>query len=448
MTRARFVTSEEHASRRSAFLAALRELGGAAALVPAATPAVRTHDVEYRYRQDSDFHWLTGFDEPGSYALFLPDHPEHEYVLFVRPRDPAREVWDGARAGTDGAVNEFGAKAAFDASALSDLLPKFLEGRTALVSSLGRTPELDSLLVGLVRKFRMQRRLGAPGPTTLVDLSPILHERRMRKTEAELAALRKAATIAAAAHVRAMEIAAPGMFEYELEAEIERVFRAEGAFGPAYPPSGGSGPHACTLHWVENDRRIGDAELVLVDAGCEVESYASDITRTFPASGAFTAEQREIYEFVLEAQHAAFGEVRPGKTIWDVHMSAVRVLTAGLIRIGAIPLGFDEAITKEAWKPFYMHRTSHWLGLDVHDLGDYKADGDWRPLEPGMVLTVEPGLYLRDQEGLPERYGWIGVRIEDDLLVTAGEPEILTSGVPKSVPELSAIVGRARTSAR
>jgi len=437
------ISSEVYARRRAGFLDELRRRGSCVALLPSAPVSNRSNDVDYEFRQDSDFHYLTGFDEPGSFALFAPDHPEHEFVLFVRPRDSEREVWDGYRSGIEGAIRDHAAGMAFEASALESVFSRYAERRSILVAPIGRSASFDSLLTGIVARFRQQGRLGIPGPATLTDLAPILHEMRVRKSEEELAELRLAAEIGSAAHVRAMEIARPGMWEHEIESEIEHVFRKRGAFGPSYPSIVGSGANSCVLHYNSNGRRIEAGDMVLVDAGCEVEFYASDITRTWPIDGRFSREQREVYEICLDAQKAAISVVQPGRRFVEPHEAALQVLVEGMIRIGLLKDSPESAIEKESYKPFSMHRTSHWLGLDVHDVGDYKHGEEWRPLEPGMVITVEPGIYVRESPEVEPRWWNIGVRIEDDIVITGTGGSILTDGAPKEVSQIESLVGRA-----
>lgn len=432
-------------SRLESFLQAI---GNAVAIIPSSPVRNRTHDLDFEYRQDSDFYYLTGFKEPEAVLLLAPQHPEHRVVLFVRPRDPERETWDGRRAGTEGAVNDHGADAAYPIDQMDAILPLFLENQSTLYYRFGRHGDFDERVMGWLGKVRAKARQGITAPTQMVDPSVILHEHRLKKSPEEIALLRRSAEIAAEAHVRAMQVAAPGMAEYELQAEIEYVFKKRGAMGPAYGSIVGGGNNACILHYVENDAKLKDGDLVLIDAGAEVQFYASDITRTFPVNGRFSPAQREIYELVLQAQREAIAQVQPGRPYNLMHETAVRVLTEGLVRLGLLQGEVDDLIAAEEFKRFYMHKTGHWLGIDVHDVGSYKIEGEWRQLEPGMVLTIEPGLYIPEgSEGVDPKYWGIGVRIEDDVLVTPTGHEVLTHGVPKAIDEIERLMASRRPAA-
>lgn len=431
-------------ARRERFLAAL---GHGVAILPAAPTRIRSNDSDHRYRADSDVLYLTDFAEPEAVAVFAPRHPEHQFVLFVRPRDPEREVWDGRRAGVDGAVAEYGADAAFPISELDARLPEYIDGCERVAYRLGHDETFDRRMIELFTAYRTTRRAKAPGPHSFVDPGEIVHEMRLRKSPDEVAIMRHAATTSAEAHVAAMAAAMPGQYEYELEALIEYTFRRRGANGPAYPSIIGSGANATILHYIENSRRIEDGDLVLVDAGGEFGNYASDITRTWPASGRFSAEQRAIYEIVLESQIEAIDRVRPGISQHEIHEGVVRTLTSGLVQLGLLPGTVDDAIEHGTYKTFYMHKTGHYLGMDVHDVGNYKSGDTWRPLEEGMVITIEPGLYIAaDCETVGPAWRGIGVRIEDDVLVTADGHEVLSSAAPKHVADLERIVGSAAVS--
>ena len=428
-----------HQSRRRRYLAAL---GMDVAVLPASPARVRSNDSEYRYRPDSDLYYLTGFPEPEAVAVFAPNHPEHQFVLFVRPRDPEREVWDGRRAGVDGAVAQYGADIAFDINELDERLPAYLDGCGTLHYQMGRDEAFDRRVLGHLNSYRTSRRNKPAGPTSIVEPGEILHEMRLVKSEDELELMRRAASISCAAHSEAMAACRPGMFEYEIEALVEYAFRRNGAVGPAYSSIVGSGPNATILHYVENNRRIEDGDLVLIDAGAEVDYFASDVTRTWPANGTFTREQRAIYELVLEAQVEAVAATVPGARMQDVHDGVVRTLTAGLVRLGLLEGPVDEAIANATYRKFYMHKTGHYLGLDVHDVGKYKDGEVWRALAPGMVVTVEPGLYIaEDCEDVAPEWRGIGVRIEDDVLVTATGNEVLSAAAPKAVADIERLVG-------
>jgi Xaa-Pro aminopeptidase len=393
----------------------------------------RNNDVEHEWRQDSDFHYLSGFDEPES-VLVLRGGAEPRYVLFVRPRDPEREAWDGPRAGVDGAVADFGADAAHPIGELAERLPELLGNVESVYYRLGRERANDDVLLRALDGVRRMARKGVACPRAIVDPVSVLHEARLVKTAGEIERMRRAARITEAGHREVMAGVKAGMFEYEAEALLRGAFRRGGSERHAYPPIVGSGPNATILHYRKNDRCMQDGDLLLVDAGSEYDYYASDVTRTFPVSGQFTAPQRAVYDVVLEAQLAAIAAARPGATIDDVHAVACGVLCRGLIELGVIEGPLETALKEERYKPWYMHRTSHWLGMDVHDVGVYYLAGKPRPLAPGFVLTVEPGLYFgeKDERVRPEFRG-IGIRIEDDVLVTDGEPQNLTDSIPKTI---------------
>lgn len=432
-------------ARREKFMQAI---GSAVAIIPSAPIRNRTHDLDYEYRQDSDFFYLTGFKEPEAVLVLVPNHPEHRVLLFVRPRDPERETWDGRRAGTEGAVRDYGADVAYPITEIDQILPLYLANQKSLYYRFGKDMAFDERVMGWLASVRAKARQGIEAPTVMVDPSELLHEWRLIKEPAEIDLMRKAATIAAEAHTRAMQVARPGMAEYELQAEIEYVFRKRGAMGPSYGSIVGGGDNACILHYVENDAALKDGDLVLIDAGAEYGFYASDITRTFPVSGRFSPAQREIYELVLQAELEAIAQVKPGNPYNAMHDTAVRVLTEGLVRLGILQGNVDELIATEAYRRFYMHRTGHWLGIDVHDVGRYKVNGEWRPLEPGMVLTVEPGLYIAEgSEGVDPKYWGIGIRIEDDVLVTPTGHEVLTHGVPKAIAEIERLMAQGEPAA-
>jgi Xaa-Pro aminopeptidase len=403
----------------------------------AAPSAIRNNDVLHEYRQDSDLFYLTGFREPEAVLVLAPAHPKHKQILFVRPRDAEHEVWDGARAGVEGAVSTFGADIAHPIGELAARLPDYVAGNQRLYHRLGKERSADDLVLAAIAKVRGRGRSPEQWPTAIVDPATVLHEMRARKGDEEIAAMRRAAEITRDAHVGAMRLGRPGRYEYELEASIREAFRRNGSERLAYPPIVGSGPNAIVLHYRANDRRIGEGELVLVDAGCELDYYACDVTRTFPASGTFSRPQREIYEVVLAAQRAAIEAVRPGATVDDIHAVAIRRIVTGLVGLGLLRGEVDALVASKAYRSFYMHRTSHFIGMDVHDVGLYYTGGKPRPLEEGMTLTVEPGVYVRpDEASVPEAYRGLGVRIEDCVLVTPDGCRVLTEDIPREAAEV------------
>ncbi len=416
----------------------------AIAIVPAAPVRHRNNDVEYAYRQDSDFHYLTGFGEPESVAVLVPGREQAEYILFVRDRDPARETWDGRRAGPAGARRIHGANDAFPITDMDEILPGLMENRAKVFYAMGFYPEFDQRVVGWVNGLRTQARNGRHPPQEIVALDHVLHELRLHKSRAEIGLMRESARIAARAHVRAMRFCRPGRMEYEVMAELVHEFRLHNT-DTSYHPIVGGGANSCILHYHENDQRLREGDVLLIDAGCEYQCYASDITRTFPVGGRFTPEQRAVYEVVLEANLAAIAKVRPGNHWNEPHEAAVRVITHGLVRLGLLK-GRPAKLERDgAYRRYFMHRTGHWLGMDVHDVGDYKIGDAWRVLEPGMVLTVEPGIYIPvGARGVPKRFQGIGVRIEDDVVVTRTGAEVLTEGAPKDPDEIEALMSASR----
>ncbi|MEA5579931.1 aminopeptidase P N-terminal domain-containing protein [Nodularia harveyana UHCC-0300] len=431
----------EYQQRREQLMA---KIGNGTAIFCSAPMAVMHNDVEYTYRQDSDFFYLTGFNEPQTVAVLAPHHPEHQFVLFVQPKDREKEVWTGYLCGVDAAKEMYGADAAYPIAELDEKLPQYLEKADRIFYHLGRDRNFnDTILRHYQSLLRTYPRRGT-GPKGIEDPGIILSTMRLVKSEGELNLMRQAANIAVEAHKRAMEVTAPGRYEYEIQAEIEHIFRLRGGMGPAYPSIVASGANACVLHYIENHRQMQDQELLLIDAGCAYGYYNSDITRTFPVGGKFTPEQKTLYEIVLEAQKQAIAQVKPGNTFNSVHDAAVRVITEGLVEICILKGEIDQLIAEAKYKPYYMHRTSHWLGLDVHDVGVYQH-GEDKPqiLQPGQVLTVEPGLYIvpdtklaEDQPETDPRWVGIGIRIEDDVLVTPTGHEVLTAGVPKEVADV------------
>jgi Xaa-Pro aminopeptidase len=424
-----------YAARRAAFFDAMAAASpSAVAVLPSAPVALRNNDVDHEYRQDSDFFYLTGFDEPGSLALL--DGKDRTMTLIVRPRDREREIWDGARAGVDGATSTFGADAAYPAPELDERLATALEGRRRIYYRLGAS-RFDERLLAAIDRVRGRQRTGVVAPSEIVDPGTVLHEMRLRKSPPELETMRAAGKITREAHEAAMARARPGMREYEVEAMLLDTFRKRGSERPAYGSIVGSGPNACVLHYRKNDRTIDAGDMLLIDAGCEYGYYASDVTRAFPVGRDFSRPQQAVYELVLEAQLAGIAAVRPGTTLDEIHRLTVEVITRGLVKLGLLSGEPEKIIETSGYKRFYMHRTSHWLGMDVHDVGAYFVDGKPRLLEPGMVLTVEPGIYIApDDDTVPAEWRCIGVRIEDDVAVTASGSEVLTAGIPKTPEEV------------
>lgn len=437
------ISRQEFARRRRTLMAQMED--NSIAIVPAAPERTRNRDVEHPYRQDSDFWYLSGFPEPEAVMALIPGREHGEFVVFCRERDRTMEIWNGYRAGPEGAVEKYGADDAFPISDINEILPGLIEGRERVYYDLGRDAEFDRQVMSWVNSIRAKVRTGAHPPGEFLALTHLLHDMRLYKSAAELKVMRRAGEIAAAAHIRAMRAVHPGMYEYQLEAEYLHEFMRHGARSPAYPSIVGGGANACILHYIENSEKLRDGDLVLVDAGCEYHSYASDITRTFPVNGRFSRDQQALYEVVLAAQDAAIEEVRPGQHWNAFHETALTILTQGLRDLGLLKGEVTELIETEAYRPFFMHRTGHWLGLDVHDVGDYKVHDAWRVLEPGMVVTVEPGLYIApDETSVDSRWRGIGIRIEDDVAVTRDGPDILTIDVPKRVADIEALTSEAR----
>ena len=429
----------EYAKRRR-HLMELMGAGGLAVL-PAAPQRMRSRDTSFMYRQDSDFYYLTGFPEPEAVAVLVPGRPQGEYILFCRERDPVKEMWDGPRAGPAGAIEQYGADDAFPIGDIDEILPGLLERCERVYYSIG-AGEFDARLLGWINALNAKRQSGH-APSELIALDHLLHEARLYKSRAEISVMRRSARIAVAAHKRAMSVCRPGMKEYELEAEYVHEFRRHGAVC-SYPPIVAGGANACVLHYTANDAVLADGDLVLVDAGCELEMYASDVTRTFPINGRFTARQRELYEIVLAANRAAIAAVKPGNHWNDPHDAAVKEVTQGLKRLGILDGRVPALIKEQAYRRFFMHKTGHWLGMDVHDVGDYKIGGAWRLLEPGMVLTIEPGIYVApDIRGKARPWRGIGIRIEDDVVVTRDGCDVLTADLPVDADEIERCVGSA-----
>ena len=430
----------EYLQRREQLMS---KIGTGTAVFRSAPVAVMHNNVEYAFRQDSDFLYLTGFNEPEAVAVLAPHHSEHRFVLFVQPKEREKEIWTGYRCGVEGAKELFGADEAYPIAELDEKLPQYLEKADRIYYHLGRDRAFNETVLKHWQRLMATYPKRGTGPIAIEDTGPTLHSMRQVKSQAELELMRIAAAISVEAHKYAQEITEPGRYEYEIQAEMERLFRLRGGIGPAYPSIVASGSNACVLHYIENNRQMQDKELLLIDAGCAYGYYNADITRTFPVGGKFTPEQKDLYEIVLSAQSSAIAQVQPGNPYNSIHDTAVRVITEGLVELGILKGEIDKLIEEEKYKPFYMHRTGHWLGLDVHDVGVYQHGESAQILQPGQVLTVEPGLYIvpdtqpaEDQPEIHPRWSGIGIRIEDDVLVTATGHEVLTAGVPKAIQEL------------
>ena len=433
------ITSIEYQQRRQQLM---EKIGNGTAIFRSAPMAIMHNDVEYTFRQDSDFFYLTGFNEPNAVAVLAPHHEDHKFVLFVQPKDPEKETWTGYRTGVEKAKEVYGADEAYPIAELDEKLPQYLKTSDRIFYRLGQDEAFNNkVLKHWQRLMRVYPKHGT-GPIAIQDAGTILHPMRLLKSETELELMRKAANISVKAHNHARNFAQAGRYEYEIQAEMEHLFGLNGGT-PAYPSIVASGVNACILHYIENNRQLQEDDLLLIDAGCSYQYYNADITRTFPVSGKFTSEQKIIYEIVLNAQLAAIEQVKPGNPYQTVHDTAVRVIVEGLMDLGLLTGDIEEIIKEEKYKPFYMHRTGHWLGLDVHDVGVYQWGENPQELQPGQVLTVEPGIYISPEikpvEGQPEvdqRWRGIGVRIEDDVLVTSQGYDVLTAGVPKSIEEM------------
>ena len=411
------------------------------AILSSANPVLRNGDSEFPFRQNSDLYYLTGFGEAHAVLVLIPGRSQGQTLLFCQEKDPLKELWTGKLLGPEAAVDTLGVDDAFPIADLDDILPGLIEGRERVYYAMGKDEQFDHKVMEWVKVIRSKVRSGAQSPGEFLVLDHLLHEMRLFKSAAELELMRESARIAVRAHERAMRACRPGMYEYELEAEYLYEFTRSGCRAPAYNSIIAGGANACILHYTENDKALRSGDLVLIDAGCEYQYYASDITRTFPVNGRFSPEQKAIYELVLDAQLAAIETVKPGNHWDDPHNATVKVLTAGLVKLGLLKGKVSKLIEKEAYKDFYMHRAGHWLGMDVHDVGDYKIEGKWRQLEKGMVMTVEPGLYIApDNKKVDKKWRGIGVRIEDDVAVTKDGHEVLTAGLPKSVEEIQSFM--------
>ena len=409
------------------------------AILPSAPVHIRNRDVEHGFRQDSDFTYLSGFPEPESVLVLIPNRKQGEFILFCRDRDPHMETWNGRRYGPEGAVEHFGASDAFPISEIEEILPGLMEPCESVYYTIGLNPDFDKTVMGCVNNLRRQSRGGKHVPCEFVSLDYLLHDMRLFKSRDELALMKKAAKISVNGHIRAMQTCEPGKFEYELEAELMYEFNRNGA-GWAYQSIVGSGANSCILHYTENNQVMNDGDVVLIDAGAEYDSYAADITRTFPVNGRFTEAQKEIYDVVLEAQEEAIKAAKPGNHWNDPHKAAVKTLTRGMVELGLLKGTPAKLIKEGGYSKYYMHRTGHWIGMDVHDVGDYKVDDEWRLLEKGMTMTIEPGLYIPHGSRGAKRWWDIGVRIEDDIAITNDGCEILTKGLPRTTDEIEAVM--------
>lgn len=411
------------------------------AVICAAPEKIRSKDTHYPYKQNTSLSYLCGFPEAESAMVIMPDREHGEFVLFCRDKDPLKETWDGYREGPEGAVHNYAADDAFPIDDIDDILPGMLEGKDRVYYAIGKDAAVDKQLMDWVNNVRNPRGGDAMPPSEFVDLDHVINEMRLIKTAGEIKLMRRAGQIAAQAHCRAMQLSRPGLYEYQLQAEIEHEFRVCGASAPAYTSIVGSGKNGCILHYIENRDELKAGDLVLIDAGCEYQNYASDITRTFPVSGKFTAPQAAIYDIVLEAQAAAIELIAPGLEYNLANEATIRVITEGLVGLGVLRGNVNTLIAEGAYREFYMHSAGHWLGMDVHDVGDYKIDNKWRIYEPGMVLTVEPGIYISpDNKTVEAKWRGIAVRIEDDILVTKTGCEDLTSGVPKTRDQIELLM--------
>lgn len=431
--------SKEYAKRRRQLLDLMRP--NSIAIIPSAPTTIRNRDVEHPFRQDSDFYYLSGFAEEFAVIVLISGREQGEYVLFCQEKIKEQEIWTGRRVGPEAAIDVLGCDDAFPITDIDDILPGLIEGKDCVYTNLGVSPEFDSRLMSWVNDIKAQVRNGATPPREFSALDYLLHEMRLIKSPAEIKVMQRAAEISADAHTRVMQMVKPGMYEYQLEAELMRTFMAAGSRWPAYPSIVGTGENGCILHYTQNTSEIKDGDLILIDAGCELDYYASDITRTFPANGKFSPAQAAMYQLVLDANIAAIAAVKPGANWNSPHEVAVRILTAGLVEHGLLTGNVDELIEREAYRQFYMHKTGHWLGMDVHDVGEYRIDGQWRILEEGMVMTIEPGLYIApDDDSVDPKWRGIGIRIEDDIVVTKTGCKVLTADVVKEIAAIEALM--------
>jgi Xaa-Pro aminopeptidase len=434
----------EFTKRRNALL---EKIGDAVAIFPSAPETIRSNDTRYPYRQDTDLYYLTGFEEPQSVLVLAPRHDKIKSALFVLPRDPEKETWDGRRAGVEGATSGFGVDAAFPIAELDQRLPEFLDTAPLLYYAFDRDAAFNQRIVEAIRRYRMARRRTDGGPLTVADPSIVLHDMRTIKSAADIEGMRRAVAISREAHIAAMRLSRPGMHEYELQAIVEYVFTSRGARGAAYTSIVGAGVNGTVLHYMTNRARIKDTDLVLIDAGAEVDYYCGDLTRTWPMSGKFSPAQRSVYEIVLAAQLRCIEMCKPGANFnGDINDAAIRIITEGLVDLRLLRGSVDENIEKSAYRRFYMHRIGHYLGMDTHDVGFYRERGEWRPLAAGMVVTIEPGIYIPDDDDIDGALRGIGVRIEDNVLITPGGSENLSDGTPKSIEEVERTIAEGRES--
>ncbi len=433
------ISKSEYGRRRKNLMALMEP--NSIAIVPAAQEQVRSRDTHYPFRQDSDFFYLSGFGEPDAVLVLIPGRRHGQFVMFSRDKDETMELWDGHRAGPEGVCSDFGADDAFPLSDIDDILPGLIEGRDRVYYSMGRSSAFDRQIMGWVNSIRSKEASGAVPPGEFTDLDHMLHDLRLLKSAAEIRLMRKAGEITGRAHERAMRTSRAGLFEYQLEAELNYEFARAGARHPAYPSIVGGGPNGCVLHYIDNSAKLRDGDLVLIDAGCEYQGYAADVTRTFPVNGRFSAAQKALYDVVLKAQQAGIAAIRPGNHWNQSHDATVKVITEGLVKLGLLKGRVSTLIKRGAYKEFYMHRAGHWLGLDVHDVGDYRVGGEWRLLEPGMAMTVEPGIYVApDNRKVAAKWRGIGIRVEDNVVVTPEGCEVLTAGLVKSPDEIEALM--------
>lgn len=436
------ITKNEYAARRKALMEKIGKEGLAIIATPAETN--RNGDTDYPYRSNSDFLYLTGFAEPEAIMVLIPGRKEGEFVLFNRERDPVMETWNGRRAGQAGAIKDFGADQAFPIKDFVTKLPELLLGRQRICYSIGKYASLDQDILSAINKLKSRVRFGVVSPIEFANIDQWVHALRHKKSSAEIELMEKAANISAKAHIRAMQACKPGMYEYELEAELLYDFYRHGSRFPAYGSIVGAGENSCILHYQENNTQIKDGDIILIDAGCEYYGYCSDITRSFPANGRYSPEQRAIYEIVLAAQQTGIAMAKPGVTLDQIHMTCVKIIVEGLVKLGILNGNVDELIQNKAYMPFYMHRTGHWLGLDTHDVGNYRSHEDWTPFEPGFVFTVEPGIYISANTPNVDKKWWnIGIRIEDDILITETGCKVLSAAVPKTIAEIEALMAKA-----
>ncbi len=440
-----------YAARRAALIAQMQAKGGGVAIIPTAPEAMRNGDADYPYRHDSYFYYLSGFTEPDA-VIVLVAGTANQSILFCRDKNIEREIWDGYRYGPEAAREKFGFDRAFPIEALDVEIPKLMANAPAIFYALGSHAKLDAQMQTWLHAVRSQARAGIAAPSAAHDVQVLLNEMRLIKDADEIAIMQRAAAISAEAHRRAMRVSRPGLHEYEIEAELLHEFRKSGSQFPAYTSIVATGANACVLHYRAGDAVLQNGDLVLIDAGCELDGYASDITRTYPANGVFSGPQKTLYEIVLAAQAAAIASIKPGNRFTDGHDAAVRVLAQGMLDTGLLDKAkvgtLDDVLAKGDYRQFYMHRTGHWIGMDVHDVGDYRdaaqagEEKPWRTLQPGMALTVEPGIYVRPAEGVPEQFWHIGIRIEDDAIVTANGCDIISSAAPKTVAEIESVMKR------